>query len=71
MNARQTTEKHAQTLATLLARMQAAVAELPQEPNLSWGHAGQTHAALGWAVAAAFALGVVDEAESRALGFPC
>ncbi|MBX3452750.1 MAG: hypothetical protein KF777_24655 [Planctomycetaceae bacterium] len=71
MNARQTTEKHARTLAALLTRMQTAVAELPDQPQLHWGHAEQTRDALRWAVAAAFALGVVDEDESRDLGFPC
>ena len=70
MNARQSTEKHAKTLTDLLVRMQTAATELPQRKDLNWGHAGQTHDALKYAVYAAFALGVVNEDEARDLGFP-
>ncbi|WP_437226540.1 hypothetical protein SH661x_004638 [Planctomicrobium sp. SH661] len=71
MNARQSAEKHAQTLTDLLDRMQTAAAEMPQRRDLNWGHAEQTHDALRWTVYAAFALGVVKEDEARELGFPC
>jgi hypothetical protein len=71
MNARQTTAKHAQTLTNLLSRMQTAAAALPDQQQIHWGHAGQTRAALEHAVYAAFALGVLDENETREMGFPC
>ena len=71
MNARQTTEKHAQALTALLARMQAAATEIPRQPLVTWGHAEQMRDALQYTVYAAFAMGVVSEDESRELGFPC
>ena len=71
MNARQTTEKHAQTLTAILTRMQVAATEIPQQSQVSWGHAEQMHDALQYAVYAAFAMGIVGEDESRELGFPC
>ena len=71
MNARQTTEKHAKTLTTILTRMQVAATAIPQEPEVSWGHAEQMRDALQNAVYAAFAMGIVGEDETRDLGFPC
>lgn len=71
MNARLSTQKHAQTLTDLLTRMQAAATEIPQRPKVDWGHAEQMHDALKYTVYAAFAMGVVSEDESRDLGFPC
>ena len=71
MNARLTTEKHAQTLSALLTRMQVAATEIPQRPKVEWGHAEQMHDALQYAVHAAFAMGVVSEEECASLGFPC
>ena len=71
MNARQTTQKHATTLISLLARMQAAAEQQPKQERVDWGHAGQMQDALKYTVYAAFALGVVSEAESHELGFPC
>ncbi len=70
MNARQTTTKHAQTMAVLLTRMQDASSTIPHQERISWGHAEQMHDALRYAVYAAFAMGVVDEDEARDLGFP-
>lgn len=70
MNARQTTAKHAATLAPLLARMQAAASALPHQERINWGHAEQMHDALKYAVYAAFAMGVVTENEACDLGFP-
>lgn len=71
MNARLTTEKHAKTLAAILTRMQVAATAIPQQPEVSWGHAEQMRDALQYAVYAAFAMGIVSEDESRDLGFPC
>ena len=71
MNARQTTDKHAKTLTAILTRMQVAATAIPQEPEVSWGHAEQMRDALQYAVYAAFAMGIVSEDESRELGFPC
>ena len=70
MNARQTTAKHAETMATLLIRIQAAVHTIPHQERIHWGHAEQMHDALKYAVYAAFALGVVTEEEAADLGFP-
>lgn len=71
MNARQTTQKHADTLIALLERMTAAAKAAPQEPKLNWGDAEQMADALKWTVYGAFSLGVVTEDEARDLGFPC
>ena len=71
MNARQTTEKHAQALTAILTRMQVAATEIPQQREVSWGHVEQMRDALQYAVYAAFAMGIVSEDESRELGFPC
>ena len=71
MSARLAAEKHAKTLTDLLSRMRAAATEIPQRPKVDWGHAEQMHDALKYAVYAAFAMGIVSEDESRALGFPC
>ena len=71
MNARQTTEKHAQTLTAILTRMQVAATAIPQQPEVRWGHAEQMRDALQYAVYAAFAMGIVSEDEARELGFPC
>ena len=71
MNARETTAKHANDLAALLTRMQSAASEIPNRERLDWGHAGQMHDALKYAVYAAFAMGLVSEDEYRDLGFPC
>lgn len=71
MDARRSTLNHVRKLTDLLERMKTAAAEISDEPNLNWGHEGQTQDALRWTVAAAFAMGVVDEDESRRLGFPC
>ena len=70
MNARQKTAKHAETLAALLTRMQAAANTIPHQERIHWGHAEQMHDALKYAVYAAFAMGVVSEDEARDLGFP-
>lgn len=70
MNARQTTDKHAQALTAILTRMQAAATEITQRTKVDWGHAEQMHDALKYAVYAAFAMGVVNENEARDLGFP-
>lgn len=70
MNARQTTAKHAATMAALLTRMQAAATTIPHQEQINWGHAEQMHDALKYAVYAAFAMGVVTEDEARDLGFP-
>ena len=70
MNARQTTTKHAETMATLLTRMQAAATTIPDQERITWGHAEQMHDALKYAVYAAFAMGVVTEDEAADLGFP-
>jgi hypothetical protein len=70
MNARQTTAKHAETMATLLTRMQAAANTIPNQARINWGHAEQMHDALKYAVYAAFAMGVVNEDEAADLGFP-
>ncbi len=70
MNAKQRTEKHAQTLHDLLVRMQAATIAMPQQAKVEWGHAEQMQDALRWSVYAAHALGVVNEDEARELGFP-
>lgn len=70
MNARQTTAKHAETMAALLTRMQAAASTIPHQERINWGHAEQMHDALKYAVYAAFAMGVVNEDEARDLGFP-
>jgi len=51
--------------------MQVAATEIPQRPNLDWGHAEQMHDVLKYAVYAAFAMGIVGEDEARDLGFPC
>ena len=71
MNARLTTEKHAETLTAILSRMQVAATSIPQQPQVSWGHAEQMRDALQYAVYAAFAMGIVGEDEARDLGFPC
>ena len=71
MNARQTTTKHAQTMAALLTRMQAAASTIPHQERINWGHAEQMKDALRYAVYAAFAMGVVSEQEAADLGFPC
>lgn len=71
MSARLATEKHAKTLIALLTRMHAAATEIPQRPQVDWGHAEQMRDALQHAVYAAFAMGIVSEDESRELGFPC
>ena len=71
MNARQTTEKHAQALTAILTRMQVAATEIPQQPEVSWGHAAQMHDALQYAVYAAFTMGIVSEDEARDFGFTC
>ena len=70
MNARQTTAKHADTMAALLTRMQAAATMIPHQERINWGHAEQMHDALKYAVYAAFAMGVVTEDEAADLGFP-
>ena len=70
MNARQTTAKHAETMAALLTRMQAAANTIPHQEQINWGHAEQMHDAVKYAVYAAFAMGVVSEDEARDLGFP-
>ena len=70
MNARQTTAKHAETMATLLTRMQAATRTIPHQERINWGHAEQMHDALKYAVYAAFTMGVVTEDEAADLGFP-
>ena len=70
MNARQTTAKHAEALAALLARMQAAASTIPDQERITWGHAEQMKDALKYAVYAAFAMGVVTKNEARDLGFP-
>lgn len=70
MNARQTTTKHAETMAALLTRMQAATNTIPHQERINWGHAEQMHDALKYAVYAAFAMGVVTEDEAADLGFP-
>ena len=70
MNARQTTAKHADTMAALLIRMQAAAGTIPLQERINWGHAEQMHDALKYAVYAAFAMGVVTEDEAADLGFP-
>ena len=70
MNARQTTAKHAETMAALLTRMQAAATTIPHQERIKWGHAEQMHDALKYAVYAAFAMGVVTEDEAADLGFP-
>ena len=70
MNARQTTAKHAEALAALLARMQAAASTIPDQERITWGHAEQMKDALKYAVYAAFAMGVVTEDEAADLGFP-
>ena len=71
MNARQTTAKHAETMAALLTRMQAAANTIPNQERINWGHAEQMKDALRYAVYAAFAMGVVSEQEAADLGFPC
>ena len=71
MNARLTTEKHAQALTAILTRMQVAAVEIPQQPQVSWGHAEQMRDALQYTVYAAFAMGIVSEDEARNLGFSC
>ena len=68
MNARQTTAKHAEAMATLLTRMQAAASTIPHQERINWGHAEQMHDALKYAVYAAFAMGVVTEGEAAELG---
>ena len=70
MNARLTTGKHAETMAALLTRMQAAASTIPHQERINWGHAEQMHDALKYAVYSAFAMGVVSEDEARDLGFP-
>ena len=70
MNARQKTAKHAETMAALLTRMQAAANTIPHQERIHWGHAEQMHDALKYAVYAAFAMGVVSEDEARDFGFP-
>ncbi|MFV0442874.1 MAG: hypothetical protein ACK5Q5_04805 [Planctomycetaceae bacterium] len=70
MNARQTTAKHAETLHLVLTRMQAAANTIPHQERINWGHAEQMQDALKYAVYAAFAMGVVTEAEAADLGFP-
>lgn len=70
MNARQTTAKHAETMAAILTRMQAAANTIPRQERINWGHAEQMHDALKYAVYAAFAMGVVNEDEAADLGFP-
>jgi len=71
MNAHQTNEKHAKTLNALLTRMQVAATAIPQQPEVSWGHAEQMRDALQYTVYAAFAMGIVSEDKSHDLGFPC
>ena len=71
MNARQTTEKHAQALTAILTRMQVAATAIPQQREVSWGHAEQMRDALQYTVYAAFAMGIVSEDKSHDLGFPC
>jgi len=70
MNARQTTAKHAERMAALLTRMQAATKTIPHQERINWGHAEQMHDALKYVVYAAFAMGVVNEDEAADLGFP-
>ena len=70
MNARQTTAKHAETMAALLTRMQAAASTIPDQERITWGHAEQMKDALKYAVYAAFAMGAVTENEAADLGFP-
>ena len=70
MNARQAIAKHAETLQTLLTRVQAAATTIPHQERINWGHAEQMHDALKYAVYAAFAMGVVTEDEAADLGFP-
>ena len=70
MNARQTTAKHADTMVTLLTRMQAATSTISHQERINWGHAEQMHDALKYAVYAAFAMGVINEDEAADLGFP-
>ena len=70
MNARQTTTKHAETLAALLPRMQAAANTIPNQERITWGHAEQMKDALKYAVYAAFAMGVITEDEAADFGVP-
>ncbi len=44
--------------------------EIPQRPKVDWGHAGQMHDALQYAVYAAFAMEVVSEDEAREARVP-
>lgn len=70
MNARQTTIQAAETMATLLTRMQEAASAIARQEEFDWGIAEQMRDALKYTVHAAFAMGVISEAEAGELGFP-
>lgn len=69
--AKQLTRERSAKILDLLTRLQTATQAIADKTSAGWIDAANLDPVLQQVVYAAFAAGVINEADSRALGFPC